>query len=65
MKKNAYILHEDEAGNIYICKVLNRYEDKEEAINVLARLLTKKITERQLLKEFDKKLKEDGNDGYW
>gem|GEM_PF-2752888 len=59
---NAYILHEDEAGNIYICKVLNRYEDKEEAINVLARLLTKKITEKQLLKEFErKKIEEDKN----
>jgi hypothetical protein len=53
--RNVYLIHKMGEGNFKLCKVLNEYEDVEEANDVLTQLLTDEVTERKLLKEFSKK----------
>jgi len=53
--KKCYVVHKDDVGNYYICRVLNSYENEDEAISDLCNLLGHKITERDLLKVFTDK----------
>jgi hypothetical protein len=52
--KKAYKLVNSEV-KWYICRVLNDYESIDEANKDLAALLTKRKTEKDLLKEYNKK----------
>jgi hypothetical protein len=53
--KKCYIIHSTSTGEYTICRVLNEYDNKEEAKNDLIDLLTHKISEKDMLKEFTKK----------
>lgn len=52
--KRAYVLHET-PNRVMICRVLNEYNNLDEANEDLVKLLTGKITEEDLLKNFGKK----------
>lgn len=54
--KNGYILHKTDTS-ISLCKILNEYKlnDSDQAENDLIDLLMKKRTEKDILKEYDKK----------
>ena len=45
----------DDNGNFKLCKILNEYDNKEEANNDLLELLVKKLTEKDILKDYSKK----------
>ena len=49
-----YMVTEDSAG-FYIVKVMNSYKDKSEAYSELAKLLSKDVTEDELLNKFTDK----------
>jgi ABC-type metal ion transport system substrate-binding protein len=53
--KKGYVIHTTSNKRYMVCKILNEYEDKEEAHKDLVALLTKKKTEKALLKEFNSK----------
>ncbi|NLX63505.1 MAG: hypothetical protein GX022_01815 [Clostridiaceae bacterium] len=50
-----YIIHSTSTGQHMICRVLNEYKNENEAEEDLIKLLTHKISEKDLLKEFTKK----------
>lgn len=49
-----YVIHQT-ATKYLICRILNEYTDGNKAKEDLVRLLTHKITEDDLLNEFDQK----------
>lgn len=53
--KKAYLLHKMDNGKVCLCKVLDEFWDEDEAAEVLIKLLTHKISEKQVLKEYAKK----------
>jgi len=53
--KKCYIIHSTTTSKYMICRVLNEYDNEEEADEDMIKLLTHKITEKDLLKEFSKK----------
>jgi len=53
-KKTGYLVHQS-ATKYALCKILNEYTDKDQAKEDLIKLLTKKITEEDLLDRFDTK----------
>lgn len=52
--KKGYVIHQT-ATKYLICRILNEYTDGNKAKEDLVRLLTHKITEDDLLNEFDQK----------
>lgn len=54
VRKKGYVIHEA-ATKYSICRILNEYDNKEQAKHDLVELLTHKISEEDLLNEFDKK----------
>jgi hypothetical protein len=52
--KRGYFVHTSNGKNM-LCKILNEYETREEATEDLVNLVAKKITEKDLYKEFLKK----------
>lgn len=53
-EKRGYFTHK-KGNKHFLCKVLNEYEDEEKAENDLIYLITNRITERDLYKDFLKK----------
>lgn len=53
--KKCYIIHSTSTGQYMVCRVLNKYKDENEASDGLIRLLSHKISEKDLLREFTKK----------
>jgi hypothetical protein len=53
--RKAYLIHKTDT-KYYLCRILNEYNSEEEANNDKYKLLSDKITEKQLLKEYSKKL---------
>ena len=54
---NSYTVTEMKNGKFILCKILNEYDNKKNANTNMIKLVTKKITEKDLLKEYDEKLK--------
>ena len=52
--KRGYFVHSDNGKNM-LCKILNEYDTREEATKDLVNLVTNKITEKDLYKEFLKR----------
>ena len=52
--KKGYIVH-DTPVRYLLCRIQNEYDTKEEAQSALAKLLTDKVTEKNLLKDYAKK----------
>ncbi len=52
--KKGYVIHETDAG-FKLCRILNEYDTKQEAMDDLLDLLSHKITQEDLLEEFNKK----------
>lgn len=52
--KKGYLIHETQK-KYFICRILNEYNDIQQAQDDLVELLGHKITEDDLLNEFDKK----------
>jgi hypoxanthine-guanine phosphoribosyltransferase len=50
--KKVYIIHDVTDNKYMLCKVLNEYNSKEAANQELIKLLTKKKTEKEMLKEY-------------
>lgn len=50
--KKAYLIHESSTGVYSICRILNEFDSKNEAINDLAKLLSNKKTEKNLLRQY-------------
>ena len=53
--REVYLVHEMPNGEHLLCKVLDRYDNDEDATNDLKDLLSKKLTEKELLVEFTNK----------
>lgn len=53
--RKVYIINKTDAGKYKLCKVLNEYNNITDANKALIELLTNKITEKELLKEYSKK----------
>lgn len=53
--KKGYLIHETSTGIYSICRILNEYDNKSDAINDMAKLLGHEINEKDLLKEYSKK----------
>lgn len=53
--RKVYLINKTDAGNYKLCKVLNEYDNITDANKALIELLTNKITEKELLKEYSKK----------
>lgn len=53
--KKGYLIHETSTGIYSICRILNEYDNKSDAINYMAKLLAKEFTEKDLLKMYTKK----------
>ena len=54
---NSYTVTELKNGKYILCKILNEYDNKIEADTDLIKVATKKINEKELLKEYANKLK--------
>jgi len=52
--KKGYFVHSEGSKNV-LCKILNEYDTREEATKDLVNLVTNKITEKDLYKEFLKR----------
>jgi hypothetical protein len=52
--KNGYVLHKFSNGKIAVCKILNEYNDDEQAQDIIIKLATNNIKESELLKEYAK-----------
>lgn len=50
-KTTGYVLHKVTDSNFLVCKILKECSSEEEATENLVRLLSGKVTEKQLLKE--------------
>ena len=50
--KRCYTIHETDIGEFQVCKVLNTYRSKSEAIEELVDLLTHRVTEEDILEKF-------------
>jgi hypothetical protein len=53
--RTVYLINKTDAGKYKLCKVLNEYNNIEDANKNLSELLTDKKTEKELLKEYSKK----------
>ncbi len=53
--KTGYIIHKVTDDNYCLCKILNEYDNIEDAKNDLVKLLSDNTTEKKLLKEYSKK----------
>jgi len=45
----------DNNGNFELCKILNEYDDEEKANEDLLKLLSSKVTEKTILKDYSNK----------
>ena len=52
---NSYIVKELKNGKFILCKILNEYDNKEEADTDMVKVATKSISEKELLKEYSEK----------
>ena len=50
-KTTGYVIHKVTDSNVLVCKILKECSSEEEATEDLVRLLSKNVTEKQLLKE--------------
>lgn len=55
--RNVYLVHKVGKENFKLCKVLNEYDNIEDANEDLTKLLTDQTTERKLLKKFSSEIK--------
>jgi hypothetical protein len=54
--RSVYLINKTDAGKYKLCKVLNEYNNITDANKALADILTDKKTEKDLLKEYNKKV---------
>ena len=54
---NSYTVIEMKNGEFALCKILNVYDDKKDADIDMVKVVTKNKTEKELLKEYNDKLK--------
>lgn len=54
---NSYTVTEMKNGKYILCKILNEYDNEKEADSNMIKVVTKKISEKDLLKEYEEKLK--------
>ena len=52
---NSYTVNKMPNGKYILVKILNEYDNEKEAELNMIKLVTKKITEKELLKEYEKK----------
>jgi len=53
--RKVYLIHKMGESNFKLCKVLNEYNNADDAHDALTKLLTDEVTEKQLLRELRKK----------
>ena len=54
---NSYTVTEMKNGKYILCKILNEYDNKKDADIDMVKVVTKNKTEKELLKEYNDKLK--------
>ncbi|HLR33889.1 MAG TPA: hypothetical protein VK071_00975 [Tissierellales bacterium] len=54
-----YVLHELSTGECYVCRILNSYDNDEEATKGLTSLLCKNTTEKDMLEEYTEKKRKE------
>lgn len=54
---NSYTVMEMKNGKYALVKILNEYDDKKDADTDMIKVVTKNKTEKELLKEYNDKLK--------
>ena len=54
---NSYTINKMPNGKYILCKILNEYDNKKDADIDMIKVVTKNKTEKELLKEYEKKLK--------
>lgn len=52
---NSYTINKMPNGKYILCKILNEYDNEKDADLNLVKVATKKITEKELLKEYNEK----------
>ena len=52
---NSYTVTELKNGKYILCKILNEYDNEKDADTDMVKVATKKITEKELLKEYNEK----------
>jgi len=53
--KKGYLIHKTTENNYSVCRILNEYNSLEDAKNDLIKLLSKRKTEKDLLKKYSNK----------
>ena len=53
--KTGYVIHTKKNGKVLLCKILNDYDNAQDANDDMNKLLTNQKTEEDILKEFTKK----------
>ena len=54
---NSYTVTELKNGKYILCKILNEYDNEKDADTDMIKVVTKNKTEKELLKEYNDKLK--------
>ena len=54
---NSYTVNEMKNGKFILCKILNEYDNKKDADMDMVKVVTRKLNEKDLLKEYEEKLK--------
>lgn len=53
--KKGYVIHQTTTGIYSVCRILNEYDNMNDAIDGISSLLARQTTEKKLLKEYTKK----------
>lgn len=50
--KKGYLIHVNSVGVYSVCRILNEYDNKDDATNDLVKVLCKNTTEKDLLRQY-------------